>query len=170
MLLFCDVPGVRYVDGPRNQIPQIQYRQLPLVFTNPGPPHEEGWAPALNEAFWWASQRSAVTVQICHSMLCWVPLGAGPLSVCKEENSPTGWTCVSKSQPSPFNTGQLRAAHGQSVARWHSPTGVLLTRRCGLVSSSCTWPTAIEPRVTRLEFKPLNPGFFVTGAQAHDKH
>ena len=141
---FCDIPGLRYIDGHWNQILQIQYRQLPLVSTNPGPPQEERWAPALREAFWWPSQESAVTGHVCCSMLCWVPLGVGPLSVCIEKNSPTGWTCVSKSQPSPFNTGQLRVARRWSVAQWRSQTRVLPMRRCGLESSSCTWPTAIE--------------------------
>ena len=56
----------------------------PQVFTKPEPLPEGEGGLTLKEAFWWPSQESAVTVQICHPTLCWVPLGVDPLGLSKQ--------------------------------------------------------------------------------------
>ena len=155
-LLFRHIPGVRYVRGYCNRIPQVQPRQQqpktikcktprmlrtvtcqdagklwsqaltrsmerestvavprpvvrkarpPLAFTNPEPPPRGGEGPALKETCWWPSQGSAFTVQICHPVLCGVPLGVGPLGLSKQKTvNTTSYTCVSRSQPIPLHT------------------------------------------------------------------
>ena len=60
----------------------------PLVFTSPGPLHGEGKGLALKQTFWWSSQKSAITVQVCHSMLCWVSTGVNPFTFSKQKLVP----------------------------------------------------------------------------------
>ena len=54
------------------------------VFTNPELLLLGEGGLALKEAFLCPSQESAVTVQVCHPTLCWVPLGVDPLGLSQQ--------------------------------------------------------------------------------------
>ena len=105
--LFLDIPGVRYAEGTETRYRKYNTDRPPLVFTNSEPLHGEGKAPALKETLWWPSQESAVTVQVCHPMLCWVPTGVDPLGLSKQKIVPlSALVCPEPAYPIPRSIAQ----------------------------------------------------------------